>query len=334
MAVKAAERGAREPFKPPTLSFEDGARGSCPHFSIAIPDGFALTASPADGLAFVATPQDEASPIRMISGVATPVSLEDLLQFDKSGFIELYYAYARLLVLDVQEPGWRFLGERVLEAQGCSVLVTRFSAVDSEDQVYWLQPINHYPDHGIRVDVRWGRDGAESLMPLVGQLVSGVSVGEWKTSDLVYDLNRARSEVVDPARFGEICQSLFRLLNSCRQMHYAADQAQHLSIAGDLFTADLMNVVVSGIEECGERILPYVEACVEAYEAQLELGVDDETIRTEGHDVLSLLGCLLVKFEPDGREEAEYMREHGPIEVPDRFWELSDRIAAVLGSLA
>lgn len=334
MAVKAAERGAREPFKSPTLSFEDGVRGSCPHFSIAIPDGFALAGSPGDELAFVATPQDEANPIRMISGVATPISLEDLLQFDKSGFIELYYAYARLLVLDVQEPGWRFLGERVLEAQGCSVLAVRFAVADSEDQVYWLQPICHYPDHGIRVDVRWGRDDEEPLLPLVNQLVSGVSVGEWKTSDLIYDLNRARSEVVDPGRFGEICQSLFRLLNSCRQMHHAANQAQYISVAGNSVTADLMDVVVSGIEECGERALPYVEACVEAYEAQLGLGVGGETVRAEGHDVLSLLGCLLVKYEPDGREEEEYMREHGPIEVPDRFWELSDRIAAVLGSLA
>ena len=132
MVVKAAERSACEPFKPPTLTFEDGVHGSCPHFSIAIPDGFALAGSPTDELAFVATPQDEASPIRMISGVATPISLEDLLQFDKSGFIELYYAYARLLVLDVQEPGWRFLDERVIEARGCSVLVTRFSADEVE----------------------------------------------------------------------------------------------------------------------------------------------------------------------------------------------------------
>ena len=334
MAGKGAMRGSSESFKPPTLAFAGSARGTCPHFSIAIPDGFSFEdTSPDDLYTFRATSCDGLNAIRAISGVATPASLEELLQFDRCGFIELYYAYARLLVLDAQEPGWRFLGEKVVEADGCSALVTRFSAGDSCREVYWLQPICHYPDHGVRVDVVSDAAVSGELASLVEQLASDVRVNEWKTSDLVYDLNRARREIVNPERFGEICLSLFRLLNSCRQMHCAANQAHYLSLADAPDTGALMDVVVSGLEEFGERVLPYVEACVEAFVAQRRLGLDDEAVRAEGHDVLSLLGCLLVKFEPDGREEIEYMREHGPIEVPDRFWELSDRIAAVLGSL-
>lgn len=320
---------------PTTWTFDEGLRASCEYFSIAIPDGYRVLTDCEEGFIakprpFIAVPnevddKDISTADRLVCG-AMDIPVPDIIE--EHGIDEVAIMAMRASVNKGGPFSSKIPVDWVVQGRNCNVLIARMDN-GCTGYEYWIRPAIPQMGYYVRcVFSNCDASQAEEARDALTAMAQSVEATPPIESELTRQLESMTTSKVEPEEFCEAAGHLFYVLDICRDQCYEANLCQYFANTEDGSEYGFARAVVLGLEAYVERTFPLYASLVDALDFQKSQGAGKDELAQEAEAVEPIADQLLLKFDANDQGGADFLAEHGPIALPEGYWDLIERLDA------